>query len=781
MTYINGTATSGTPPVPTLTVPVGVTAGFQGLIVFSTASNIDWDPVPAKAGATFVLLDDRAAGNLRVTIWSVTGVVAGDVITTTATLPGGCNIWHGYQDVYTYDVASLAAGIRGASSAVTVSGAVSPANGQTVALVAVERTTATGTVVSSAVSSGGETITQRLFSEETATVSSVYIGDFTASAAASRTATVTHNSASTNGYAALITCTAIVVPIPPTIGPHTRFFKNYDYALMDLTADQRGFIVGQSRLGVTRLRAVLGSIVSIKGGFTSISAAASVRIVDGAWLEPDVSTLILTAKTASYFLTYDSAEVKFTYNGVTIFTGYVTESVLASEINDDNVEEFTVQLTARGYEAIAVGQPAVGTAVTMWVIGGGTPTGPVIQWVAGKARKRALDITGRAVTAEDTIADVQLDEPLAVENDVTGTQGELLAELAIRTGLLVDQSSGLGVSFRSYRKVPLWQLEDRHLISGYAVAVDRDTAAAAVLTRKEDDSFIRAWRAGRGTTTTSRVISLPFNDDESASRWAAYAPLQGQARTFLGLAAFERIDDLVMPSRLPLEARYRHGGQTYRAAVVAVQHLVSPWRWSTSFTGAPVHLVTRVGDLAPMPPKHVKGSLAGTTATLTWTTEAAGATTTTGSSTTFVVATATAANIDVGDDLRWYTSAGVLKEDTIFRVTAKAAPSGGNVAMTITPAITATQVAGDLLRFNDYGVVPDGGWKVWYQSGITQNNRMIWGNALGIVPSSATTFTNSISIPGLTPGATYRFTVYAMSSLPGVQSSASEFVQIAVP
>lgn len=782
MTYIAGTATSGTTPAPTLTVPVGVTAGFQGLIVFSTSSSTDWDPVPAKAGATFVLLDDRAAGNLRVTVWAVTGVVAGDTITTSATINGACNIWHAYQDVYTYDTVSVAPAIRSVSSAVSVSGTLTPAVGVPVVLVAVERTTATGTSVSSAVSSGGETITQRLFSEETATSSSTYIGDFTASAAATRTATITYSGGSGNGYAALITGTPIVAPIPPTIGPHRAFFKNYDYSLMTLTADLRGFLVGVSRIGVTRLRSTLGAITSIKDGFVSITAGASMRIVDGAWLEPDLSSLTLVTRAQSAFLTYDSAEVRLAYNSVTIFTGYVAESQLVSEIGKNNTEEFTVQLVARGYESLKVGQPAVGTIVTRWIVGGGPGAGPVIQWVAGKVRRRAADITAATVTAEDAIADVQLEELVDVENDVTGTQGELLAELAIRSGLLLDQTSGNGVSFRSYRKVPLWQLEDRHLVSGYGLAVDRDTVSAAVLTRKEDDTYVRAWRAGRGAVALAHTVSLVVADPDFASgSWAANLPLQDVPKLYLTGATLPLADDLVPPTRLPIEARYRHGGVTYRAAIVAISHQVTPERWMVGVSGAPVHLVTRVGDLAPMAPAHVKGSVAGTTVTLTWTTETAGPTTTTGTSASFTVATATAANIDVGDDLRLYSAAGALKEDTIFRVTAKGAPSGGNVVVSVSPSITATQVAGDVLRYNDYGVAPDSGWQISYAIPIGAGDKLITPTSGGLFLTTVKTSVPTIAIPGLVSGSTYRFTVYAMSGLPGVHSPPSNYVEIAIP
>src|SRR6187549_388474 len=209
MTWITGTAVSGTTPAgPALTVPVGVASGWTGLIIYARGDGTDWDPVPAKVGASFTLIDDRAATNLRVTVWAATSLVAGDVITSTATVNGLPNAWHVWTDELTYDVASLAAGIRGASSTITTSGSLTPALGQTVAVIGLERSTTTGTVVSSAVSTGGEALTQRLFSEETSTVTSAYVATFTASAAASRSVTLTHTTASTNGYAAVLTTTA---------------------------------------------------------------------------------------------------------------------------------------------------------------------------------------------------------------------------------------------------------------------------------------------------------------------------------------------------------------------------------------------------------------------------------------------------------------------------------------------------------------------------------------------------------------------------------------------
>jgi hypothetical protein len=205
VTHIIGTPVTSAPPVLAITVPVGVTAGMVGLIVLATADGVDWDPVPVNAAAVFTLIDDRAATNMRVTLWTATGLEAGAVIGFTATSPKQATVEHVWQDEYAYRAATVSAAVRSGSVATCVTGALTPAAaGQTVAVVALERTTATGTTVVSAVSSGAEAITQRHYAEALTTVTSVYLGTFVASAASSRTATVTYNSGSTNGYAALI-------------------------------------------------------------------------------------------------------------------------------------------------------------------------------------------------------------------------------------------------------------------------------------------------------------------------------------------------------------------------------------------------------------------------------------------------------------------------------------------------------------------------------------------------------------------------------------------------
>lgn len=565
-------------------------------------------------------------------------------------------------------------------------------------------------------------------------------------------------------------------------GAHQRYGKNYDLGLLELdTGDALGFRLGISRLGVGRLTSTAGAWTSLLDEFVTISAAEGLRVIDGAWLEPDLSSLVITTRDPGALATYDGSEIRLRYDGVSIFEGIVATSVLASEIDENNLEVFTVTLTCRGYEALRNGLGATGTATATWHAGGAAA--PVIQWDAGTIAARAGDITDGEITPEDDRADTQLGDQLAAEPDVTGTQGELLADLAIRAGLLLDQTSGDGVSFRSYQGAALWALEDEHVVSGYGVAYDRETASALAVASKEDDTYVLAFRAGLGRNLAARAISMRAgNDAWAAATFAGTVPLQGQARPYLTGATVPRHDDLQLPDRLPIEARFRHDGHTYRGAVVALQHTISKQRWVMTMDCAPVHLITRVGDACPAPPAHLAGLVAGTSATLTWSLEDAGTVQSTpGTPTYFPLLTAAADVVDVGDDLQLYSAAGALKEETLFRVTSKSAPSGGVVQVAVSPSISASVVAGDLLRYADFGVYPFGGWTIWYQKQILSpsfDNRLIGPFSVGNVPQSVTVFTNSATITGLDAAATYRFSVYALDGIEGVHSAPSELLEL---
>jgi hypothetical protein len=224
MTAVVGTALerSGGGGSATFTAPTGVTSTMVGLFVLGTATNVDPVSVLSSPGVTFTQIDKRAAGNMYVTVIKATGLVAAATITLSQTTTVTTYIAHDYQDVYDYTTASLSAAVRGSSVSTCVTGSITPASGQTVAVVSLERTTATGTTVSSAVSSGSETVTQIEYGESAGTTAvSIYRGVFTASAAAARTVTVTYNSGSGNGYAAAVLTTPIVPANPGYVAHYT--------------------------------------------------------------------------------------------------------------------------------------------------------------------------------------------------------------------------------------------------------------------------------------------------------------------------------------------------------------------------------------------------------------------------------------------------------------------------------------------------------------------------------------------------------------------------------
>lgn len=219
MTNYAGTpvTSTGTPSTYTLTVPTGVATWMCGLIAMGSPNSTAYTITTAgSAGSpTFTAIDARAAGNMYVRVLKVTGVKAGDTITITPSAGTSLEIAHFYSDTHDFTAASVQAAVRGSSVSTCTTGSITPASAQVVEVVSLERTTATPTTVSSVTSSGSETVSQIAYNEATGNPAvSVYFGEFTASAASSRTATVTYSGGSGNGYAAAILTSGITAPNP---------------------------------------------------------------------------------------------------------------------------------------------------------------------------------------------------------------------------------------------------------------------------------------------------------------------------------------------------------------------------------------------------------------------------------------------------------------------------------------------------------------------------------------------------------------------------------------
>lgn len=209
------TTATGVPSL-SITVPAGVTPSMPGLVVIASGDPVTLPFSPSTSGSgTVTQLDARAAGNSYIGIFRVTGATAGDTVTIGIGADWKSLRMAGQWDDTAVGYGALAVGVRSSSTSSTTSGSLTPASGQRVVVVGVDRTSVLPTV-SSVTSSGGETVTQDQFSHDAGGVQPVvgiYFGEFTASAASARTVTVTMSGASTNGLAAIA---AVLVAVPTT-------------------------------------------------------------------------------------------------------------------------------------------------------------------------------------------------------------------------------------------------------------------------------------------------------------------------------------------------------------------------------------------------------------------------------------------------------------------------------------------------------------------------------------------------------------------------------------
>jgi hypothetical protein len=190
------------------TAPSGIT-GMQGLIVIGTGTSTSITISAASTGATFTKLDEQGAGSTRATLFKVTGLSPG--ATVNLTWPSGNNtveIAQFYTDEHTIPSSIPSAGIRSSSQATTTTGAYTPAAGQRLLVVGVERTTSS-TTVSGIESSDSESVTTVIYGEGATIQTSVLIARFDSDNATSHTATITYSNSSANGYAVLVPLTAV--------------------------------------------------------------------------------------------------------------------------------------------------------------------------------------------------------------------------------------------------------------------------------------------------------------------------------------------------------------------------------------------------------------------------------------------------------------------------------------------------------------------------------------------------------------------------------------------
>lgn len=224
MTYKSAGAVATAAPSTALayTVHTGVVATDTVLFVCawgnSTAGTVS---LAVPGGASYgTLIPSRNDNNMGWIVFTITGVVAGDTITATFSVAASGKI--GQTLAFTAPVGLVGAvGNRGGvSQALVTAPALSGApSGTPILALSLERSTATGTVVSSVVPSSGETVTNLSFVEKTGDPDvSINLARFTSTSSPTGSVAITYSGASTNGAAVLIT-EVVVAPSAPSISP----------------------------------------------------------------------------------------------------------------------------------------------------------------------------------------------------------------------------------------------------------------------------------------------------------------------------------------------------------------------------------------------------------------------------------------------------------------------------------------------------------------------------------------------------------------------------------
>lgn len=255
----NGTAI----PTRSIPVPVGVTPDHQGLVVFAVNSQVavTWNVSITGAG-TITLLDSIAGATAYFHVYKVTGARYGDYIKLTTSPSSRCiALQSRWEKGITYGTPASA--VRPASQNTTTSGSTTPAAGQRVLVLAVDRT-ATNTITGAS-SSGGETVQFESYDriDTTQPVMGIYWGEFVASAAAARTATITVATAAGSGYCAVIPIS--VVTSTTAVGKDSGLLWNTGAAVGDTTTlrhNTRAVIADTSQI-VYAVRTAIGDDSSI--------------------------------------------------------------------------------------------------------------------------------------------------------------------------------------------------------------------------------------------------------------------------------------------------------------------------------------------------------------------------------------------------------------------------------------------------------------------------------------------------------------------------------------
>lgn len=206
--------------VGSITMPAGTVSTDTVMVVLSIGTgtalpSITWSSTSGNTGTSLVA--ERADNNMRWLIRTFTGQTAGDQITATlAAATSGGKFLQGFVFTQALGATIGTVGSRGGTSqSTTTAPGIAVTANQPVLVFGIERTTATGTAVSSVVAANGETVTQLSYVEQASDPgTSYYLGRFTPTQNPSGAVTITYSGGSGNGAAVLIQETVQAAPQP---------------------------------------------------------------------------------------------------------------------------------------------------------------------------------------------------------------------------------------------------------------------------------------------------------------------------------------------------------------------------------------------------------------------------------------------------------------------------------------------------------------------------------------------------------------------------------------
>lgn len=331
----------------TFTVPSGVGCALIHVAWAASTNGEAAQTVTVSGGAgTYTnLYPSTTNANEGSALYKVVGPASGDTITITVARNKSAAI-HYLDDSDVGVVGSL--GTRSGSSTATVAPTTTVTAGQTVYMLASERTTTTGTTVSSVVNANGDTVTQDYYADLGGTPNvSFYLGHFTEPTTSTGTTTITYNNGGTNGFAIHV---AALVAAPAYSG--SASFSGTG----TLTASAAGSVSGSAALsgtGTLSASGVGGYLTSaVAGGVGTTTAKVRVDGTPGATVTVTAATntALTTGAVTSSSITLDSDGLGIaTLTGLAAGTDYYFGTTINGTLTADRGQFRTAATGAYSY------------------------------------------------------------------------------------------------------------------------------------------------------------------------------------------------------------------------------------------------------------------------------------------------------------------------------------------------------------------------------------------------------------------------------------------------